>query len=144
MKRALRLASLAQTQGEVPIGALILDPQGKLLSVGFNQKESQNNPLGHAELLAIRRASQKRRAWRLEGCTLYSTLEPCVMCSGAIVQARISRVVFGALDPKGGGMQSLYQIGSDPRLNHRLTSLENLNCSDCSGILTRFFKTKRK
>jgi tRNA(adenine34) deaminase len=144
MKKALIFAEKAQKKDEVPVGALILDSQGRLLSVGYNLKEVFQNPLGHAEVIAIQRACEKKKSWRLEGCTLYVTLEPCIMCSGLIVQARLSRVVFGALDPKGGGLQSLYSLGSDPRLNHRLSSVCYLNMPECSQLLTSFFKKKRE
>jgi len=144
MKRALRLAQLAKMVGEVPVGAIILSPKGKLLASGYNRKEQSRNPLLHAEVVAIERATRKLKTWRLEGCILVTTLEPCVMCSGAIIQARFAEVYFGAVDPKGGGLKSLYEIGSDPRLNHRLKVCECISDAECSNILTQFFKMKRK
>lgn len=144
MKRAVRLARLAAKNGEVPVGAVLLSPTGALLSVGCNQKEALQSPTRHAEMVAIERAAKKLKAWRLSECTLYVTLEPCVMCAGAIIQARVSKVIFGALDSKGGGLLSLYQLGQDPRLNHRLDAVVNLDHLESSQILTQFFRAKRK
>lgn len=144
MRRAQKMAQLAQKKGEVPVGALILDPIGKLLAVGYNRREGDHDPLAHAELMAITRASKKLKSWRLIGCTLYVTLEPCVMCAGAIVQSRIDHLVYGASDPKGGGIKSLYQIAQDPRLNHRLSSTIQVLPTECGQMLTHFFKAKRQ
>ena len=143
MLRAISLARRAEALGEVPIGALIVGP-GEILAESFNLRESTCDPLGHAELLAIKQASEKRGAWRLEGTTLYVTLEPCVMCAGAIVQSRISRVVFGAADPKGGAVSSLYQILSDPRLNHRPEITAGVEAEACGEMLTNFFRRLRE
>ena len=142
MTQALELARKAALQGEVPVGALIVK-DGKLVSEGLNCRESQKNPLGHAELIAIEAASQKLGAWRLLDCTLYVTLEPCVMCAGALVQSRIKRVVIGTLDPKGGGLASLYQIGQDSRLNHQLEMTKGILEVECSQVLKDFFKARR-
>ncbi len=145
MKKALLLAKRAALKGEVPVGALIVNSESNtLVSHGYNMRETLNSPIGHAELLAIHRASKKLNAWRLSGHTLYVTLEPCVMCSGAILQSRIDRVVFGALDPKGGGTQSLYQILSDSRLNHQTLYTGNILEQDCRELLKDFFKTLRQ
>ncbi len=142
MAQALVLAQKAASQGEVPVGALIVK-DGQVISQGLNCRESQANPLGHAELIAIEEAAKKLGAWRLIDCTLYVTLEPCVMCAGALVQSRVSRVVIGALDPKGGGLCSLYQIGSDTRLNHQFEITQGVSEKECSEILTEFFKKRR-
>lgn len=142
MKRALALAEKAATAGEVPVGAVIVK-DGKPLAQARNQRESMNSPLGHAEILAIHRASQKLKSWRLAGCTLYVTLEPCVMCAGAIVQSRIDRVVFGATDPKGGAVKSLYEILQDQRLNHRSQVTDNILSQPCGEVLSQFFKKRR-
>jgi len=144
MNKAVRLAKISESNGEVPVGALILDSKGKLLAVGVNTRQRENAPTGHAEIMAISRASRKLNSWRLDGCTLYSTLEPCVMCAGAIIQSRIANVVFGALDPKGGALKSLYNLGSDPRLNHRLKDCRHLESPESVVLLTQFFKKKRK
>lgn len=142
MSEALKLAQKAADLGEVPVGALIVK-DGKLLSEGFNCRETKANPLGHAELIAIQEASRRLNAWRLIDCTLYVTLEPCVMCSGALVQSRIGRVVYGTVDPKGGGLTSLYQIGQDKRLNHQLEISSGVLNVECGEILKSFFKQRR-
>lgn len=168
MKRALRLAQVAEKQGEVPVGALIVDraklsghlsdqenliksdsmSKSFLISLGlvgwgYNRKETWQTPTGHAELIALQRAAKFKQAWRLLDCTMYVTLEPCVMCAGALVQARISRVVFGTTDPKAGGVCSIYQIGQDSRLNHRFEITSGVLQSECSCILSDFFKKRR-
>lgn len=142
MKKALFLAEKAQNLDEVPVGALLVI-NGKCISKGFNMKEAWKTPLGHAEAICIQRASDRLGRWRLSDATLYVTLEPCVMCAGLLVQARVRRLVFGAKDPKGGGIESLYQIGSDPRLNHQLTITTGILEHECSDILKKFFKNKR-
>ncbi|PIS11446.1 MAG: tRNA adenosine(34) deaminase TadA [Bdellovibrio sp. CG10_big_fil_rev_8_21_14_0_10_47_8] len=142
MKKALALAAKAATKGEVPVAALVIK-DNQLVSTGQNRRETLKTPLGHAELIALQRASQKLGAWRLLGCTLYVTLEPCVMCAGALVQARISKVVFGAMDAKGGAVQSLFNIGKDPRLNHRFEVVSGVLAEPCSRILSDFFKSRR-
>lgn len=145
MKRALRLANRAAERGEVPVGALVINHSSQgLVSKAYNLRETLASPLGHAELLAIHRASKALQTWRLSGHTLYVTLEPCVMCSGAIIQSRIDRVVFGALDPKGGATQSLYQILSDQRLNHQTLYTGQILEQDCSQVLQEFFKNLRQ
>jgi tRNA(adenine34) deaminase len=143
MKRALLLAKRAQSLGEVPIGAILVK-DGKMVAKGYNRRESWKTPLGHAELIAIQRGSQKLEAWRLLGCTLYVTLEPCLMCAAALVQARVSRIVYGATDPKGGGTVSLYQIPTDTRLNHQIAVSGGVLEAECSALITEFFASRRK
>lgn len=143
MGLALKEAEAAALRGEVPVGAIVVK-DGAVLSTGQNSRETAQNPLGHAELMALEGASQKLGAWRLLDCTLYVTLEPCVMCAGALVQSRVSRVVYGATDPKGGGVKSLYQICEDPRLNHRLQVQGGVLEKTCGEMLTEFFRQKRK
>lgn len=142
MKKALKLAQKAEAIGEVPIGALVVK-NNQIISAGYNRKEHLLTPLAHAEMIAIHKASQKLQSWRLTGCTLYVTLEPCVMCAGTLWQSRIDLVVFGAFDPKGGALGSLYQIGQDPRLNHRYETIGGVLESECSQVLKSFFKKLR-
>jgi tRNA(adenine34) deaminase len=143
MKAALRLARKAAVLGEVPIAAIVVDDRG-VVSYAINTRERQNTPLGHAELFALHKASQKKNNWRLSDCTLYVTLEPCVMCAGAIQQSRLSRVVYGASDPKGGAVKSLYKILDDPRLNHQVAVTGGLFESDCQKLMSGFFLDKRE
>lgn len=142
MRLALLEAEKARNLSEVPIGAVIVNSQG-LLAKAHNRRETWQTPIGHAEVIALHRAAKKLKAWRLTGTTLYVTLEPCVMCAGALVLSRVDRVVFGALDPKAGGSHSLYQITHDIRLNHRLKVQGGLLQEECSQILSDFFKVKR-
>jgi tRNA(adenine34) deaminase len=143
MKKALSLAQKAAQRGEVPVGAVIVR-DGHLVASASNRREEWHTPLGHAELIAVQRASQKLQAWRLLGCTLYVTLEPCVMCAGALIQARVERVVYGAPDPKGGAVHSLFELGRDSRLNHRFEVTGQVLEAECSEILKSFFKQRRK
>ena len=142
MKQALELANLAQTNNEVPIGAIVVH-NGKVIGKGANKRETSNCALDHAEMIAIAQACQTLGSWRLLDCTLYSTLEPCIMCSGALWQARIGRVVYGAPDPKGGGLGSLYTIHEDQRLNHRFQVTSGVLAQESSQILRDFFRKKR-
>jgi tRNA(adenine34) deaminase len=142
MKKALKLAQAAADRGEVPVGAIIVKG-GEMVASASNRREQWHTPLGHAELIALQRASQKLKAWRLLGCTLYVTLEPCVMCAGALVQSRVDRVVFGAFDLKGGAMKSLFQIGADERLNHRIQIDHGVLEAECAASLKTFFKDRR-
>lgn len=139
---ALEEASVAFAEGEVPVGAVIALGED-VLGKAHNQPVSMKDPSAHAEILAIRRAAEKIGNYRLSGTSLYVTLEPCVMCAGAIIQARIERVVFGALDPKTGGIVSLYRILSDERLNHTVTVRSGVQKEACAEILSRFFRQKR-
>ena len=141
MKRALELAHEAAGRDEVPVGALIIH-NGEIIAEGSNLRETKNSVHGHAELMAIHAASEKLKSWRLIDCTLVTTLEPCVMCAGAIVQSRIARLIYGASDPKGGA-QSLFQIFKHPQLNHQVELTTGILKDECSQVLKDFFKTKR-
>ncbi len=142
MRRALSLAQSASDIDEVPVGALIVR-DGQVIAEGFNQREKKFSVLSHAELEAIQIANQKLSSWRLTDCTLYVTLEPCLMCVGAIYQSRIDRVVFGALDPKSGATGSLYNIHDDDRLNHKFQITSGVLSNECGQILKDFFRKKR-
>lgn len=143
MRRALALAAKAGAQGEVPVGALVVC-ENHVIAEAYNERETRTQALAHAEILAVERACSALNRWRLSGCTLYVTLEPCVMCAGALVQARVDRVVYGAVDPKGGGTVSLYQILSDPRLNHRPKVVGGVLADECGLLLSEFFKSRRE
>ncbi len=136
-------AGKAQARNEVPIGCVIVR-DGKIIARGHNLRETKQDPAGHAELIAIRKAARKLGSWRLIDTTLYVTLEPCTMCMGAIILARIPTVVFGCYDPKGGAAGSLFDLSCDSRLNHRVTLLPNVLESDCSKLLSDFFAELRK
>lgn len=143
MKEALIEAKKAYEKGEIPVGAvLVID--GEIISRAYNQKETTFDPTAHAEILAIRQASQIIGAWRLTEATLYVTKEPCIMCSGAIVNARIKRVVYGCYDPKGGGVVSLYRILQDNRLNHQVEIQSGILEDECRHILQEFFRELRQ
>lgn len=144
MGLALRLAARSEKIGEVPVGALVVDKTGKILAKATNLRESTQSVLGHAELVAIHRASQKLSSWRLTGCTLYVTLEPCFMCAAALVQSRITRVVFATHDSKAGAMGSLQDLSNDPRLNHRFEVKTGILADLSSQLLKNFFKSRRK
>lgn len=143
MSRALKQAEVAYKKGEVPVGAVVVK-DGKVISRGYNLRETTNDPTAHAELLAMKKASKKLDSWRLSGCTLYVTLEPCPMCSGVIVNSRIDRVVFGAYDQKAGCCTTLYHLCNDERFNHRAEILGGVMEDSCAKILSDFFKEKRK
>ncbi len=143
MKRALELAQKAAAAGDVPVGALIVR-NDEILAEAFNEKEAVKIPSCHAEILAIERAALKLDRWRLIDCDLYVTLEPCLMCAGAIVQARLRSVIYGATDPKGGAVESLYQVLSDGRLNHRPNVIGGVKAEECSQMLSQFFAARRK
>jgi tRNA(adenine34) deaminase len=142
MRRALDLAREAASVGEVPVGALIVREE-KVVSQAYNLRETLEDPTAHAERLAITLAGRSTGSWRLDGCTLYVTLEPCPMCAGAIVQARLARVVYGASDPKAGACRSLYRLLDDPRLNHRVPFTGDILSDDCRQILRLFFQPRR-
>jgi tRNA(adenine34) deaminase len=147
MRHALREAQAALAEDEVPIGAVVVysDPTGeqRVIGAAHNQREQLRDPTAHAEMIAITQAAQALNNWRLERCTLYVTLEPCPMCAGAIVLARMQRVVYGAADPKAGAATTLYHILDDPRLNHRAEVISGVLAKECGEILSRFFKQKR-
>ncbi len=140
---ALREAKKAADRGEVPIGAVVVRDD-IVLGRGFNYRETRRDPVAHAEIIAIRKAARKELSWRLNGVTLYVTLEPCIMCMGAILLARIDRVVFGCHDPKGGAAGSLYDLSDDKRLNHRFTLISGVREAECSSMLCGFFEELRK
>ncbi|MEQ9618084.1 MAG: tRNA adenosine(34) deaminase TadA [Deltaproteobacteria bacterium] len=143
MRLAIEQAEIAGRIGEVPIGAVIVDKSQRVVSRAHNLRESTNDPTAHAEIIAIKKAGEKLGSWRLDGTTIYVTVEPCVMCIGAIVLARTSRLVFGTRDPKAGAVVSVYKIGSDGKLNHKIEYTEGVSMSDCSNLLKDFFKSLR-
>ena len=140
---ALTVAREALARGEVPIGAVVLDPSGAVIASAHNEREVGHDPTGHAEVLALRRAGAALGSWHLDGCTLAVTLEPCTMCAGALVLARVSRLVFGAWDPKAGAVGSLWDVVRDRRLNHRPEVAGGVCEAECSALLTDFFGGKR-
>ena len=142
MRLAIEQAKLAASAGDVPIGAVIVR-NGEVVASTFNEKEALRVPTAHAELLAIERAALKLDRWRLIDCDLYVTLEPCLMCAGAIVQARLRSVVYGATDPKAGAVASLYQVLGDARLNHRPMIVGGVLENECSSLIKEFFAAKR-
>ena len=142
MKRAISEARKAEGKDEVPIGCLIVR-DGRVIARGYNLRESSNDPSAHAELIAIRKAARKLGSWRLLDCTLYVTLEPCTMCMGAIILARIPTVVFGCYDPKGGAAGSLYDLSNDPRLNHSVALVPGIMEQECSAQVSGFFAELR-
>ena len=142
MRMALSEAQAAFGEGEVPVGAVIVH-QGRIIASAHNQREALQDPTAHAEMVAITQAAQALESWRLLDCILYVTLEPCPMCAGAIVQARIPTVVYGTTDPKGGACHTLYQITSDPRLNHQVGVLGGVLQGECKAILQEFFAQQR-
>jgi tRNA(adenine34) deaminase len=142
MRAALAEAYAARDEGDVPVGAVV-GKEGRIIGRGRNQRERLNDPTAHAEMLALTAAAAHVESWRLDGCTLYVTLEPCAMCAGAIVLARLKRLVFGATDPKAGACVSLYHIPTDPRLNHRVEIAEPVLGDECAMILQEFFAARR-
>jgi tRNA(adenine34) deaminase len=142
MQQALLEAATAEGLGEVPIGAVIVR-DGVIVARGHNLREAHNDPTAHAEMVAIRQAAQALRSWRLLDCTLYVTLEPCVMCMGAIILARVPRLVFGCRDPKAGAVGSIYDLARDPRFNHRVRVDEGVLVTECSEQLSSFFQKLR-
>ncbi|MFH8444759.1 tRNA adenosine(34) deaminase TadA [Streptomyces sp. NPDC018026] len=143
MRLALAEAGRAAAGGDVPVGAVVLAPDGRaVLSAGHNEREATGDPTAHAEVLAIRRAAAELGEWRLSGCTLVVTLEPCTMCAGALVQSRVDRVVYGARDDKAGAAGSLWDVVRDRRLNHRPEVIEGVLADDCARLLTDFFRDR--
>ena len=143
MKLALQEAELALGEDEVPVGAVIVH-EARVIGSAHNQREQLRDPTAHAEMIAITQAAEALQSWRLEGCTLYVTLEPCPMCAGAIVQARIPTVVYGAADPKAGAVRTLYRLLDDDRLNHGCLVVSGVLAEPCGAILTRFFQRQRE
>jgi tRNA(adenine34) deaminase len=142
MRQALALAREAMAIGEVPVGAVVCRG-GRVIAQAYNLRETLRDPTAHAERLALSLAGRALGTWRLDGCTLYVTLEPCPMCAGAIVQSRIARLVFGASDPKAGACGSLYRIVTDPRLNHRAEVRGGVLAEECGEVLSQFFRQRR-
>lgn len=143
MRQALREAELAFAEDEVPVGAVILH-KGRVIAAAHNQREALRDPTAHAEMVAITQAAQSLQSWRLEDCVLYVTLEPCLMCAGAILQARIPLLIYGTTDPKAGAVHTLYRALSDPRLNHQTQVVSQVLAGPCGDILSRFFQRQRK
>ena len=144
MRLALAEAEQATRTGDVPVGAVVVDANGAVIATGRNRREIDRDPTGHAEIVAMRAAAAHLGTWRLHGATLVVTLEPCVMCAGALVNARIERVVYGCDDPKAGALRSLYLLGEDPRLNHRFAVTPGVLAAECSAILSNFFAALRR
>ncbi|MDF3302255.1 tRNA adenosine(34) deaminase TadA [Streptomyces tropicalis] len=143
MRLALGEAEQAARGGDVPVGAVVLSADGTtVLAAGHNEREATGDPTAHAEVLALRRAAAAVGEWRLSGCTLVVTLEPCTMCAGALVQSRVDRVVYGARDEKAGAAGSLWDVLRDRRLNHRPEVVEGVLAEDCARVLTDFFRTR--
>ncbi|MBM9463706.1 nucleoside deaminase [Aeromicrobium sp. YIM 150415] len=143
MRRALELGAQAASAGDVPVGALVIGPTGDVLGEGCNTRERDLDPTGHAEIVAMRAAARAVGEWRLEGCTLVVTLEPCTMCAGALVAARVERLVFGAFDDKAGAVGSLWDVVRDRRLNHRPEVHAGVLAADSIALLRDFFATRR-
>ena len=143
MRKSLELAAKASKQGDVPVGAVVLNPAGEIVGQGFNTRELDNDPMNHAEIVAMREAAFANSSWRLDDHTLVVTLEPCTMCAGAAVQARIGRIVFGAFDDKAGAVGSLWDVVRDRRLPHRPEVVSGVLADECGAILSGFFKAQR-
>ncbi|MGO4533744.1 tRNA adenosine(34) deaminase TadA [Leifsonia sp. 2MCAF36] len=143
MRRALDDARLAFGTGDVPVAALVVDENGEVIGTGRNERELRHDPTAHAEVLALREAAATRDDWHLEGCTLVVTLEPCVMCAGAVLAARIPTVVFGAWDEKAGAAGSVYDVLRDRRLNHQVQVFAGVLAEECGEVLLDFFRAKR-
>ena len=143
MRLALDQARAALASGDVPVGAVVLSPEGEIVGTGRNVREQDADPTGHAEVVALRQAAAARGGWRLDGCTLVVTLEPCTMCAGAAVLARVRRVVFGAYDDKAGAVGSLWDVVRDRRLNHRPEVVSGVLASESTALLEEFFRGHR-
>jgi tRNA(adenine34) deaminase len=139
MRTALEEARAAALHDDVPVGAVVVDAEGNEIARGHNRREADGDPVAHAEIVAIRRAAEALGTWRLEGCSLYVTLEPCAMCAGALVNARVARLVYGARDPKAGAVETLFRIADDPRLNHRVIVSGGVLSEEAASLLTSFF-----
>jgi tRNA(adenine34) deaminase len=143
MRLALEQADAAGAAGDVPVGAVLISADGTLLATGRNRREASADPTAHAEMEALRAAARGRGEWRLTGTTLYVTLEPCPMCAGALLNARVARVVYGCQDDKAGALDSLFVLGRDPRLNHRFEVTRGVLAEACAERLRRFFERRR-
>jgi len=143
MQAALSLAKVAADKGDVPVGAIVVNEGGEILGTGQNLREQSNDPTAHAEVIAIRQAAEKIGSWRLDDLTLVVTLEPCVMCAGAILQSRIKRLVFGAWDKKAGAVGSVMDVIRDPRALTKVEVISGIMEKECSDVLSDFFNTKR-
>jgi len=144
MRLALDEARHALTTDDVPVGAVVLDRDGTVIGRGRNEREADADPTAHAEVVALREAARSKGEWRLDGCTLVVTLEPCTMCAGAIVLSRVQRLVFGAYDDKAGAVGSLWDVVRDRRLNHRPEVISGVLADECSAMLQEFFATHRR
>src|SRR6516164_6466547 len=144
MEMALEEARLAADEGEVPVGAVIVSMRQGVIARAHNQREQLHDPTAHAEMIAITQAATALGSWRLEECCLYVTLEPCPMCAGAVVQARLPWLIYGCTDPKAGACSTLYQITSDPRLNHRAQVIGGVMAEPCAAVLSDFFAARRR
>jgi tRNA(adenine34) deaminase len=144
MALALAEAGAAAAHGDVPVGAVVVSSQGTVIASRHNEREMSGDPTAHAEVLALRDAAGAVGSWRLDGCTLVVTLEPCLMCGGALVNARIDRLVYGAADPAAGACLSLYNVCDDPRLNHRIEVTPGVEAESCAALLTGFFAARRQ
>jgi tRNA(adenine34) deaminase len=144
MRAALEQAALALETADVPIGAVVLDAEGSIIGRGRNAREGLGDPTAHAEILALRSAASARGEWRLEGCTLVVTLEPCAMCAGAVVLSRVARLVYGAVDPKAGAVGSLWDLVRDRRLNHRPEVVSGVLADECGELVRGFFAGHRQ
>jgi tRNA(adenine34) deaminase len=140
MRSAIAIAQNALKSDDVPVGALIVDSENNVIATGFNEREAHQDPTAHAEVVAIRRAAQKLGSWRLDGCKLVVTLEPCAMCAGAIAQSRISSLVFGAWDEKAGAVGSVWDVLRDPRAIHKMEVVAGVLEAECAELLTNFFR----
>jgi tRNA(adenine34) deaminase len=143
MRHALTEARRCRVSADVPVGAVVLGPDGQVLARGFNEREATADPTAHAEVVALRAASSALGTWRLSGCTLVVTLEPCAMCAGALVLARVDRLVYGAVDPKAGAVGSLWDLVRDRRLNHRPEVVGGVLADECGALLREFFEARR-
>jgi tRNA(adenine34) deaminase len=140
MQSAIAIAQSALETEDVPVGALIVDSENNIIATGYNEREAHNDPTAHAEIVAIRRAAQKLGNWRLDGCKLVVTLEPCAMCAGAIAQSRISTLIFGAWDAKAGAVGSVWDVLRDPRAIHKMEVVGGVLEAECAELLTNFFR----